>query len=329
MKRHRIPTAEFRVFHAEQVAEAREYLRTSRYPVVLKADGLAAGKGVVISRDFDEAGWVAEEMLKGTAFGTAGTTLVIEEFLEGFEASVFAITDGTHFATLAPAQDHKRIFDGDQGKNTGGMGAYAPTPMVTKEMMAEVKIRVIKPVLDGMREEGIPYSGVLFVGMMFTVNGPKVLEFNCRFGDPETQVVLPLIDYDLAELLMSVAQGRLDQTRIPMHDANAVCVIMASNGYPDEYATGKEIRGLDMINEQEDGIIVFHSGTRLDGKKIVTAGGRVLGVTALGEGSDLRETISIAYSAVKRIVFDGAYYRTDIGKKALTNEADPAASHKD
>ncbi len=317
MKRHHIPTAGFRVFTADQVFTAREHLRTVRYPVVLKADGLAAGKGVVISNSFDEAGWLAEEMLRGAAFGSAGTTLVVEEFLEGFEASVFAITDGTRFATLAPAQDHKRIFDGDGGKNTGGMGAYAPTPMVTREMLADVKIHVIKPVLDGMRAEGIPYRGVLFVGMMFTPDGPRVLEFNCRFGDPETQVVLPLIDADLAEILTTAADGHMEMTRIPMHDANAVCVIMASNGYPDDYVTGREILGLDAINEQEEGVVVFHSGTAREGRKVVTAGGRVLGVTALGEGSDLQQTITLAYSTVNRIAFDGAYYRTDIGRKAL------------
>jgi phosphoribosylamine--glycine ligase len=317
MHRHHIPTAEFRVFNAYQLAAARDYLRTCSYPVVLKADGLAAGKGVVISQSYDEAGWLAEEMLKGAAFGDAGRILVVEEYLEGFEASVFAITDGTRFVTLAPAQDHKRIFDGDQGKNTGGMGAFAPTPLVTSEMMADVKIKVIKPVLDGMRDEGCPFTGVLFVGLMFTAKDPRVLEFNVRFGDPETQVILPLIDSDLAGLFMSVAKGRIDIARLPMHEANAVCVVMASNGYPDAYATGKEIRGLDTINEYEEGVVVFHAGTKKDGGNVVTAGGRVLGITALNEGYDLRETIALAYSVVNRIAFDGAYYRTDIGKKGI------------
>jgi phosphoribosylamine---glycine ligase len=231
---------------------------------------------------------------------------------------VFVLTDGVHFATLAAAQDHKRILDNDLGKNTGGMGAYAPTPYVSTEMLADVKIRIIKPVLDGMRKEGHPYRGVLFVGLMLTDEGPKVLEFNCRFGDPETQVVLPLLADDLALLMRQIADGALESNRVALHDANAVCVVMASNGYPDVYETGKVIAGLDAINEQDEGIVIFHAGTRESGGRIVTSGGRVLGVTAFGEGTDLRPTIHLAYGAVQRIRFDGAYYRTDIGKKALT-----------
>ncbi|MBL0174575.1 MAG: phosphoribosylamine--glycine ligase [Ignavibacteria bacterium] len=318
MKRHRIPTAEFRTFRAGEEDAAREYLRNAAYPLVVKADGLAAGKGVVIARGYDEAALAAGDMLSGAAFGDAGTTLVIEEFLEGVEASVFALTDGKRFVTLAPAQDHKRILDNDEGKNTGGMGAYAPTPHVPTEVLADVKIRVIKPVIDGMRADGIPFSGVLFVGLMFTVDGPKVLEFNCRFGDPETQVVLPLLDEDLAALLRDIAAGNLQKSRVAMHDANAVCVIMASAGYPDAYDTGKPIAGLDAIDQENEGVLVFHSGTARRGDAIVTAGGRVLGVTALGEGRDVRPTISLAYGAVQRIAFDGAYYRTDIGRKALS-----------
>jgi phosphoribosylamine--glycine ligase len=317
MKRHHIPTAAYEVFHAGDSARLRSCLESTRYPVVLKADGLAAGKGVIIAQTFNEALRSGESMLEGSSFGDAGTTLVVEEFLEGIEASVFALTDGTRFVTLAPAQDHKRILDNDLGKNTGGMGAFAPTPHVPTEVLADVKIHVIKRVIDGMRADGIPYSGVLFVGLMLTDEGPKVLEFNCRFGDPETQVVLPLIDYDLGVLLRDIADGKLQLNRLPMHDANAVCVVMASNGYPDAYDTGKTIAGLDSIDEEKEGVLVFHAGTRTEGGRIVSAGGRVLGVTALAQGSDIAASIRLAYSAVNRIRFDGAYYRTDIGRKAL------------
>jgi phosphoribosylamine--glycine ligase len=317
MKKYRIPTASYETYHAGEGDRLREALRQARYPLVVKADGLAAGKGVVIAASAAEAMETAEAMLAGTAFGAAGSTVVIEEFMRGIEASVFVLTDGVHFGTLAAAQDHKRILDNDLGKNTGGMGAFAPTPFVSTELLADVKIRIIKPVLDGMRNEGHPYRGVLYVGLMLTEDGPKVLEFNCRFGDPETQVVLPLVADDLALLMKQIADGALESNRIRLHDANAVCVVMASNGYPDAYETGKLVAGLDAINESEEGIVVFHAGTRESGGRVVTSGGRVLGVTAFGEGSDLRPTIHLAYSAVQRIRFDGAYYRTDIGKKAL------------
>lgn len=318
MKRHRIPTADYRVFTREQKEELFTYLRDASYPLVLKADGLAAGKGVIIAESEKDALRSAAEMLEGDAFGDAGTTLVVEEFLTGIEASVFALTDGTRFVTLAPAQDHKRILDNDMGKNTGGMGAFAPTPHMPTELLADVKIRIIKPVIDGMRADGIPYTGVLFVGLMLTADGPKVLEFNCRFGDPETQVVLPLVDYDLAVLLRDIADTKLQLSRLPLHDANAVCVVMASSGYPDKYETGKSIAGLDSIDEHKEGVIVFHAGTKSDGGRVLTAGGRVLGVTALGEDRDFAASIRLAYNAVNRIRYDGAYYRTDIGRKALT-----------
>jgi phosphoribosylamine---glycine ligase len=317
MKRHRIPTAGFGVFDGSRTAGLRSFLDAARYPVVVKADGLAAGKGVIIAQSFGEAAEAADEMLRGGSFGAAGRTVVVEEFLTGDEVSVFALTDGTRFVTLSPAQDHKRILDNDLGKNTGGMGAYAPAPFLTTELLADVKIRIVKPVLDGMRQEGNPYAGVLYAGLMLTDDGPKVLEFNCRFGDPETQVVLPLVDDDLASIMMQIADGRLESNRVNLHDANAVCVVMSSNGYPDAYETDKTISGLDSIDEQNEGVVVFHAGTRHRGSHVVTSGGRVLGVTALGQGGDLLSTIHLAYSAVHRIRFDGAYYRTDIGKKAL------------
>ncbi len=318
MKRHHIPTAEYEVFHSGDEDRVREHFRTARYPVVLKADGLAAGKGVVIAQAYDEAVLTAQDMLSGASFGQAGTTVVVEEFLTGIEASVFAMTDGNRFVTLSPAQDHKRILDNDLGKNTGGMGAFAPTPWVSTEVLADIKIRIVKPTIDGMRADGIPFNGVLFVGLMLTEDGPKVLEYNCRFGDPETQVVLPLIDYDLAVLMRDIAAGELQLNRIPLHDANAVCVVIASNGYPDTYASGKVIAGLDSIDESTEGVVVFHSGTAQQDGAIVTAGGRVFGVTALAQGKDFSTTIRVAYNAVSHIRFDGAYYRMDIGKKALS-----------
>ncbi len=317
MKRHEIPTADYKVFRKPDFEKARSYLQSASYPIVLKADGLAAGKGVVIADDYADAVTGLEEMMLGGAFGSAGETVVIEEFLYGVEASVFAITDGKTFATLAPAQDHKRIFDGDKGKNTGGMGAYAPAPAVKPEILSQVKLNIIKPVLRGMKKEGTPYRGTLYCGLMLTDKGPKVMEFNCRFGDPETQVVLPLIDDDLADILYQAAIGKLRRSRVKMHDACAVCVIMASSGYPDSYETGKLISGLESIDEMEDGMAVFHAGTTLKRGKFYTSGGRVLGVTAIGRKNELRETIITAYNGVQRIIFDGAYYRTDIGAKAF------------
>ncbi len=317
MKRYEIPTAGYAVFQKPDFERARSYLQSASYPLVLKADGLAAGKGVLIADDYADAVTGLEEMMLGGAFGSAGETVVIEEFLHGVEASVFAITDGKTFATLAPAQDHKRIFDGDKGKNTGGMGAYAPAPAVKPEILSQVKLNIIKPVLRGMEKEGTPYQGTLYCGLMLTADGPKVMEFNCRFGDPETQVVLPLIDDDLADILYQAATGKLRRSRIKMHDACAVCVIMASSGYPDSYKTGKRISGLETIDEMEDGVAIFHAGTALKGGTFYTAGGRVLGVTAVGRKNELRETIVTAYNAVQRITFDGAYYRTDIGAKAF------------
>jgi phosphoribosylamine--glycine ligase len=250
-------------------------------------------------------------------FGDAGASVVIEEYMTGEEASVFAITDGTHFITLASAQDHKRILDNDEGKNTGGMGAYAPASIVTDDVLNAVEEKIIRPTIEGMANEGIPYKGCLYCGLMITDSGPNVVEFNCRFGDPEAQVVLPLIDGDLVEIMLAACDGSLANVSVKQHDATAVCVVMASGGYPDAYQTGKEVIGLDSFKPIEDGIVVFHAGTKREGDKIVTAGGRVLGVTAIGYGGDLENTIANAYNAVHRIAFDGAYYRSDIGRKGV------------
>jgi phosphoribosylamine--glycine ligase len=316
MTRHHIPTAQYRNFVAAEYDTAKNYINTLSPPMVVKADGLAAGKGVIVCKDRQEALIALDDIVLHRAFGDAGDRIIIEEFLTGEEASIFIITDGERFATLSSAQDHKRILDGDLGKNTGGMGAYAPAPIVTDGILQQVIREVVYPTLDGMKHEGSPYRGCLYIGLMMTVDGPKVLEYNCRFGDPETQVVVPLIDGDLAEIFLSIAERRLDPSKVKIHQATAVCVVMASQGYPDKYQTGKQVFGLENI-KMEDGVVVFHAGTRNDGGKIVTSGGRVLGVTAIGFNDELDQTIRNAYRAVEKITFDGIYYRSDIGKKAL------------
>jgi phosphoribosylamine--glycine ligase len=312
MQRHQIPTARYGVFSSSQLDEARRYLDSQPVPVVLKADGLAAGKGVLVCLSRAEAGKALEELFRD--FGAAGRKIVVEEFLEGEEASIFVITDGQDFAVLAPAQDHKRAFDGDTGKNTGGMGAYAPAPVVTPTILGEVLDRIVVPTLEGMAAEGRTYTGCLYVGLMITPGGTKVVEYNSRFGDPETQVVLPLCTDNLLDVLMAASTGRMAQyAHQPLtREGSAVCVVLASGGYPGHYETGKTISGLAIT---DDRIAVFHAGTRLEGGTIVTAGGRVLGVTAIGE--PLAATISRAYEAVARITFEGMFYRRDIGRKAL------------
>ena len=316
MLRHHIPTAKYRSFAATAIDEAKKYVSTIESPMVVKADGLAAGKGVLICKSQQEAILALDDIILKKAFGSAGDQIVIEEFLNGEEASLFVLTDGERFALLASAQDHKRILDGDLGKNTGGMGAYAPAPIVTNELLQRVILEAVQPTLDGMKQEGMPYRGCLYIGLMITQDGPKVLEYNCRFGDPETQVVVPLIDGDLAEIFLTIAERRLDSSMVRLHSASAVCIVMASHGYPDEYQFGKQIFGLETI-KAEDGVVVFHAGTKKEGSAIVTSGGRVLGVTAIGFNNELEQTIRSAYSAVEKITFDGAYYRSDIGKKAL------------
>jgi len=316
MARHNIPTAKYKTFTSAEFEKAKKYISTIEPPIVVKADGLASGKGVLICKSRQEAEIALDEIILKRAFGTAGDHVVIEEFLSGEEASIFVLTDSERFTILASAQDHKRILDGDLGKNTGGMGAYAPAPVVTDRILQQVIKEVILPTLGGMKNEGNPYRGCLYIGLMMTADGPKVLEYNCRFGDPETQVVVPLIDGDLAEIFLSIAEHRFDPEKARVHPATAVCVVMASHGYPDTYETGKKILGLENI-KMEDGAVVFHAGTKKDGDSIVTAGGRVLGVTAIGFKDELEQTIRNAYKSIEKITFDGAYYRSDIGKKAL------------
>ncbi len=313
MARHAVPTAASQTFELDDVDEAKAYLAKHALPIVLKADGLAAGKGVIIavSQEEAEAGLIA---LFDGAFGGAGARVVIEEFMQGEEASVFVLTDGRDYILLATAQDHKRIGEGDTGPNTGGMGAYAPASIVTDELMASIEEQIIRPVLEGMAEEGHPYRGILYVGLMITSVGPKVVEFNCRFGDPETQVVLPLLETDLLDVFEAMVEERIAGIDIRLKDGAASCVVLASEGYPGSYEKGKEINGFDEASKHA---IVFHAGTKKDGDRIVTNGGRVLGITGLGEG--LQEALNNAYVAADAIHFGGKTLRRDIGQKGLSH----------
>jgi phosphoribosylamine--glycine ligase len=314
LKKYQIPTAEFRSFTISEQYDAQRYINEIPTPIVVKADGLAAGKGVAVCDTKEDALESLDLMFNLKHFGSAGRQVVIEEYLEGEEASVFAICDGKNFVLLPSAQDHKRIFDGDKGKNTGGMGAYAPAPIMTDELLSDVSDKIISPTLKGMALEGREYKGCLYVGLMITQTGAKVIEFNCRLGDPETQVVLPLLETDLVNLMIDSIEGKLGQSKIKSINKNVVTVVLASGGYPDDYQTDKPIFGLDQVSAMKN-VIVFHSGTKYTKDKIVTGGGRVLGVTAIG--NTLEETIDRAYRAVEKITFDSAYYRSDIGKKGL------------
>jgi len=313
MARHSIPTASYRTFSLSSADDLQDYVRSLSGPIVLKADGLAAGKGVIVCASKEEAAPALSEMM---TMGSAADTIVVEEFLEGEEVSVFAIADGNHYVLLAPAQDHKRALDGDRGKNTGGMGAYAPANLVTRELLKSVEDEIITPTLSGMAGEGRPYTGCLYVGLMITRGGPKVVEYNSRFGDPETQVVLPLFRGDLLEVLDAASCGTLD--RIPQQavtEGAAVCVVLASGGYPGSYATGIPITGLAGL-QPENGIVAFHAGTRIDDGTLVTAGGRVLGITAFATQGSVRDQIEVAYRAVREVSFESMHYRNDIGRRS-------------
>lgn len=312
MARHKIPTARFAVF--EDYQQAVEYLRQADFPVVVKASGLAAGKGVFVPEDRTRAEKALYEMLVRRAFGEAGEQVIIEERLYGQELSVLALSDGRTVVPLLPAQDYKRAFDGDQGPNTGGMGAYAPVPFVSQELLQEIQRTILQPAVDGLRKEGIPYVGVLYAGLMLTTQGPRVLEFNCRFGDPETQVVLPLLENDLVEVIQACIAGKLKDVRLGFRPAAAVTVVLASRGYPGPYEKGMVIQGLEHAEALDD-VIVFHAGTRRAGQNIVTNGGRVLNVTAVAPS--LSDAVARAYEAVQHISFEGMHYRRDIGRSAL------------
>ena len=310
MKKYNIPTAAYGVFH--KVDEAKEFISQTGAPIVVKADGLAAGKGVVVAMTIEEANAAVEDMLSGNRFGEAGSTVVIEEFMEGEEASLLAFVDGKTVVPMIASQDHKRIFDGDKGPNTGGMGTYAPAPVLTDALRDEAMKTILEPMVAAMENEGMPYVGCLYAGLMITPQGPKVVEFNARFGDPETQVVLPLLDSDLGQIMMACATGTLTADMVKWKDSSAACVILASKGYPETSSKGDVIHG-DI--KQHDTTIVFHSGTKLIGNEYVTNGGRVLGVVGLGK--DLRTALDRAYGRIEHIDFEGMQYRTDIGAKAF------------
>ena len=314
MSKAGIPTGKYIEFNAAMYDRAVEYLKKKKYPCVIKADGLASGKGVLICKNSDEAIDALKTLFIKKVFGKSGEKILIEEFLEGEEASVFAITDGNNFILLPPSQDHKRIGDNDTGKNTGGMGAYAPAPIVTSEIMEFIASKIVAPTLHALNAEGRKFIGCLYVGLMLTDEGPKVVEYNCRFGDPETQAVLPLIKGDFLKLLYSAAKGELDRETIKYNNGSSVCVVAASDGYPGAYKKGFEITGLEQMPEN---VIVFHAGTKEENGKIVTNGGRVLGVTSMLKENDLAEAKRITYDALKKIHFENIYYRTDIADKAL------------
>lgn len=306
MRQYAVPTADARTFTDFELA--RQYIATRDEPVVVKAAGLAKGKGVIVCDDPSDAILAAEKMLVHRAFGDAGTQIVVEERLLGQEASLLVIVDGSAAYLLEPAQDHKRLRDHDEGPNTGGMGAFCPSAAVDEHVIQQVQSQIIVPMLDGLRRAEIPYCGVLYIGLMLTSAGPKVLEFNCRFGDPEAQAILIRMRSDLLEVLNATVDGRLDQADICWDPRAALCVVMASAGYPEKSRTGLPISGLP---EDSDDLVVFHAGTRRAEGQVVTAGGRVLGITALGE--TLADARRRAYSAVAQIRFEGAQYRTDLG----------------
>lgn len=319
MRRHGIPTAAFSVF--DDAARAKEFARTLRAPVVVKADGLAAGKGVVVAANQEEADRAIDEMLVEQRFGDAGTRVVVEEFLTGEEVSVHAICAGESAVLLPASQDHKRAFDSDAGPNTGGMGAIAPVPWMTPADLDSVRREIIAPVLRGMVAEGAPFTGTLYVGLMWTAAGPRVLEFNTRFGDPETEVLMPLLKTDIAELFAAAADGRIPD-RVETRDRCAAAIVIASRGYPGDYETGVAIDGLDDV--RGDRVAVFHAGTRVEHGRVVTAGGRVLAVTAWAPG--LGAAITTAYDAVARVRIEGAFHRADIGRRHLATSTERTKS---
>ncbi|QZY55720.1 phosphoribosylamine--glycine ligase [Crassaminicella profunda] len=305
--RHNIPTGDYKEFTSFE--EAKKAVGIYGYPMVIKADGLAAGKGVVIAENEDEALKAMDDMMKDKKFGEAGEKIVIEEFLKGIETSILCFVDGESIVPMVSAQDYKKIFDEDEGPNTGGMGTYSPSLIYDEKLDEEVKEKILVPTLDGFKKDGLNFKGILFVGLMITKESAKVLEFNVRFGDPETQTVLSRLETDLVEIMESILDGRLKQQEIKWKEQKAVCVVLASGGYPGNYEKGKEIQGLLDIDEDA---FVFHAGTKMVDGKVLTNGGRVLGVTAWGDTID--EARKKAYENVSRISFDKMYYRKDIGK---------------
>lgn len=313
MKKYGIPTAEYNVFNASE--DAIKFIENSnKYPTVIKADGLALGKGVVIAQNEKEALDAVNSIMTDKIFGESGSNIVIEEYLEGPEVSVLSFTDGKTVVPMISSMDHKRAFDNDEGPNTGGMGTIAPNPYYTKEVAKECMDKIFIPTINAMNSENRTFKGCLYFGLMITKDGPKVIEYNCRFGDPETQVVLPLLKTDLVDIMEAINDGKLSELNIEFYDKSAACVVIASGGYPKKYSTGYEISGLNE-NGQIDGSYVYHAGTKLSDGKIVTSGGRVLGVTTVSD--TLSDALEGSYSAVKKINFTDMHYRKDIGSKAL------------
>ncbi|MDD2680282.1 MAG: phosphoribosylamine--glycine ligase [Candidatus Omnitrophica bacterium] len=313
MAKYKVPTAAFRIF--DNLQEAESHIEKIGAPCVIKADGLAAGKGVIVAKTVNEAKQAVIAMMQERLFGESGNRIIIEECLEGQEVSIIVITDSKEVLALASSQDHKRIFDNDSGPNTGGMGAYSPAPIVTNELFKEIMNKVIYPTIDGLAKEGIDYRGVLYAGMMLTKEGLKTLEFNARFGDPETQAILPRLKSDLLEIMLAASEQKLNRIRTLEWDKRfCVCVVCSAGGYPGSYEKGKEIFGLDKAAQMPD-VVVFHAGTKLLNNKVITNGGRVLGVTGLG--SSIGEAMDKTYAAVREISFQGMHYRHDIGRKAL------------
>jgi phosphoribosylamine--glycine ligase len=315
MKRYGIPSAEYSVFTS--YVHAENHIKMKGTPIVVKADGLAAGKGVFLAGTVDEAIEALRLIMRERVFGDAGDRVVVEECLEGEEASFMAFCDGKTVKPMASSQDHKRIFDGDKGPNTGGMGAYSPAPVITKDMEAIIMDTVMWPVMRGLKAEGITYKGILYAGLMIRDNTPSVLEFNCRLGDPETQPVLSRLETDFVDIAFAMLDGKLAETDIRWNPKSSVCVVLSSEGYPGNYEKGRVIKGVEDLKSEKD-VFVFHAGTTFDNSKVVTSGGRVLGVTALGD--DIREAKGRAYKAIEKIHFDGMHYRKDIADRALKRQ---------
>ena len=316
MQRYNVPTARFQIF--QDLSEALNQLKNSPMPVVVKADGLAGGKGAIVAESREEAIQAVTGMLREHLLGEAGNQVIIEECLQGEEVSVLALVDGSNFILLEPSQDHKRALDGDQGPNTGGMGAYSPVPMASPDLLEEIRSKIFEPIVVGMANEGCPFQGILYAGLMLTAQGPKVLEFNVRFGDPEAQAILPRLKTDFFELLLASMEGRLGEVQLTWDPRACACLVLASQGYPGKYDLGREITGVKEAAELPD-TLIFHAGTKREGSRLLTTGGRVLNVAALGE--TLEEALKKVYQAADRIQFEGRQFRRDIGARALRHAA--------
>lgn len=316
MLKYGVPTAGAEIFSSFK--KAKDYVQAKGAPLVVKADGLAGGKGAMVCHTLDEALKAIEAIMQKKIFGESGKRILVEDCLFGEEASFIVFTDGENIVPMASSQDHKRIYDGDKGPNTGGMGAYSPAPMITPDLSEKIMQEIIRPVIDGLASEGKRYKGVLYAGLIITDEGPKVIEFNVRCGDPESQAVIPRLKNDLIDIINDIIDGRLSARSLDWDERPCVCIVCASDGYPGSYQKGKLISGLQEFNNAKD-IILFHAGTKLSGQEIITDGGRVLGVTALGK--DIKETIDKAYQAIEKIDFEGMYYRKDIGYQAINKGA--------